>query len=116
MAEFRESRPCVECDGVMDRRHGTLPVARAAGSDLAALATSCKRDCPTAPTPTTTASIMIHPLLPAISLISIVEAGANGCRRHSCFAKMRGGSDEFRIAANFGRRLTRPSQGPMQSR
>ena len=29
MAEFRESRPCVECDGIMDRRHGTLPVARA---------------------------------------------------------------------------------------
>lgn len=31
MAEFHESRPCVECDGTMDRRHGTLPVARAAG-------------------------------------------------------------------------------------
>ena len=34
MAEFRESRPCVECDGLMDRRHGTLPVARATGTDL----------------------------------------------------------------------------------
>ena len=34
MAEFRESRPCVECDGMMDRRHGTLPVARASGPDL----------------------------------------------------------------------------------
>lgn len=31
MAEFQESRPCVECDGTMDRRHGTLPVARPAG-------------------------------------------------------------------------------------
>ena len=26
MAEFEESRPCVECTGMMDRRHGTLPV------------------------------------------------------------------------------------------
>ena len=34
MAEFQESRPCVECDGVMDRRHGTLPVAPLKGTDL----------------------------------------------------------------------------------
>jgi hypothetical protein len=35
MAEFPESKPCVECDGLMDRRHGTLPVARtAAPADL----------------------------------------------------------------------------------
>lgn len=32
MAEFHESRPCVECDGTMDRRHGTLPVARPTGN------------------------------------------------------------------------------------
>ena len=32
MAEFQESRPCVECDGTMDRRHGTLPVARPTGA------------------------------------------------------------------------------------
>ena len=31
MAEFQESRPCVHCDGIMDRRHGTLPVARPSG-------------------------------------------------------------------------------------
>jgi hypothetical protein len=31
MADFQESRPCVECDGIMDRRHGTLPVARPSG-------------------------------------------------------------------------------------
>ena len=31
MANFQESRPCVQCDGIMDRRHGTLPVARPAG-------------------------------------------------------------------------------------
>ena len=29
MAEFPESKPCVECDGTMDRRHGTLPADRA---------------------------------------------------------------------------------------
>lgn len=34
MAEFQESRPCVECDGIMDRRHGTLPVAPIKGPDL----------------------------------------------------------------------------------
>lgn len=34
MAEFDESRPCVECDGMMDRRHGTLPVAPPTGPDL----------------------------------------------------------------------------------
>jgi hypothetical protein len=34
MAEFQESRPCVECDGLMDRRHGTLPVAPPKGGDL----------------------------------------------------------------------------------
>jgi hypothetical protein len=28
MAEFPESKPCVECNGSMDRRHGTLPVDR----------------------------------------------------------------------------------------
>lgn len=32
MANFPESKPCVECDGLMDRRHGTLPVARSAAS------------------------------------------------------------------------------------
>lgn len=32
MAEFHESRPCVECDGIMDRRHGTLPVPRPSGA------------------------------------------------------------------------------------
>ncbi len=31
MAEFKEGRPCVECDGLMDRRHGTLPVPRPTG-------------------------------------------------------------------------------------
>ena len=31
MRNFQESRPCVHCDGVMDRRHGTLPVARTPG-------------------------------------------------------------------------------------
>ena len=31
MADFQESRPCVECDGMMDRRHGTLPLARVSG-------------------------------------------------------------------------------------
>ena len=31
MAEFQESRPCTQCDGMMDRRHGTLPVARPSG-------------------------------------------------------------------------------------
>jgi hypothetical protein len=34
MADFQESRPCVECDGTMDRRHGTLPVARLTGPDF----------------------------------------------------------------------------------
>jgi len=34
MAEFDESRPCVECTGVMDRRHGTLPVAPPNGAAL----------------------------------------------------------------------------------
>ena len=34
MAEFDESRPCVECTGVMDRRHGTLPVAPPKGTGL----------------------------------------------------------------------------------
>jgi len=34
MAEFQESRPCVECYGMMDRRHGTLPVAPLKGPDL----------------------------------------------------------------------------------
>jgi predicted dithiol-disulfide oxidoreductase (DUF899 family) len=28
MAEFEERRPCFECAGMMDRRHGTLPVAQ----------------------------------------------------------------------------------------
>lgn len=32
MAEFEESRPCVECTGMMDRRHGTLPVATPKGA------------------------------------------------------------------------------------
>jgi hypothetical protein len=27
MANFAESKPCVQCDGSMDRRHGTLPHA-----------------------------------------------------------------------------------------
>jgi PAS domain-containing protein len=31
MRDFHESRPCVECDGTMNRRHGTLPVARPSG-------------------------------------------------------------------------------------
>jgi hypothetical protein len=30
MAEFPESKPCLECDGIMDRRHGTLPPERSA--------------------------------------------------------------------------------------
>jgi len=34
MAEFDESRPCVECAGMMDRRHGTLPVAPPNGTAL----------------------------------------------------------------------------------
>ena len=36
MADFPESKQCVECDGTMDRRHGTLPVERstAAAPDL----------------------------------------------------------------------------------
>ena len=34
MAEFDESRPCVECTGTMDRRHGTLPVAPPNGTAL----------------------------------------------------------------------------------
>jgi hypothetical protein len=34
MAEFEESRPCVECAGMMDRRHGTLPVAPPTGAAL----------------------------------------------------------------------------------
>ena len=34
MAEFEESRPCVECAGMMDRRHGTLPVAPPKGTAL----------------------------------------------------------------------------------
>ena len=39
MAEFQESRPCAQCDGMMDRRHGTLPVARPSGpAQLAHLA------------------------------------------------------------------------------
>jgi hypothetical protein len=32
MAEFPESKPCVECDGIMDRRHGTLPAQRSASA------------------------------------------------------------------------------------
>ena len=32
MADFPESKPCVECSGTMDRRHGTLPVRRPAGA------------------------------------------------------------------------------------
>jgi hypothetical protein len=32
MAEFPESKQCVECDGVMDRRHGTLPAERSAAA------------------------------------------------------------------------------------
>lgn len=28
MANFPESKQCVECDGTMDRRHGTLPLDR----------------------------------------------------------------------------------------
>ena len=32
MAEYEESRPCVECAGMMDRRHGTLPVAPPKGA------------------------------------------------------------------------------------
>ena len=34
MAEFAESRPCVECTGMMDRRHGSLPVPPATGTAL----------------------------------------------------------------------------------
>ncbi|MEO6236866.1 MAG: hypothetical protein ABIQ52_07670 [Vicinamibacterales bacterium] len=32
MADFPESKQCVECDGTMDRRHGTLPAERTANS------------------------------------------------------------------------------------
>jgi hypothetical protein len=31
MADYPESKQCVECDGTMDRRHGTLPAERTAG-------------------------------------------------------------------------------------
>jgi hypothetical protein len=34
MSGFAESKPCVECDGVMDRRHGTLPSKHAASVDI----------------------------------------------------------------------------------
>lgn len=34
MANFAESKPCVECDGVMDRRHGTLPSAHGRSADI----------------------------------------------------------------------------------
>jgi hypothetical protein len=34
MAEFDESRPCVEGTGMMDRRHGTLPVVPPNGTLL----------------------------------------------------------------------------------
>lgn len=34
MANFPESKPCVECDGSMDRRHGTLPSAHARPVDI----------------------------------------------------------------------------------
>ena len=30
MAKFPESRPCVECTGIMDRRHGSLPAGSGA--------------------------------------------------------------------------------------
>jgi hypothetical protein len=34
MSGFAESKPCVECDGVMDRRHGTLPSVHARPVDI----------------------------------------------------------------------------------
>ncbi len=34
MADFPESKPCLECDGMMDRRHGTLPAERVAGAPV----------------------------------------------------------------------------------
>ena len=37
MAEFPESKQCVECDGTMDRRHGTLPAERSANAGPADL-------------------------------------------------------------------------------
>ena len=34
MRRFPESKPCMDCTGTMDRRHGTLPAERGKYKDL----------------------------------------------------------------------------------